>query len=55
LRQFQTFVTPDTGRKFTDLYQVQLLSSNKIDPAAQVVITTIQRPYSILRGGVASR
>lgn len=50
LREFQTFITPDTGRKFTDLYQVQLLSSNKIDPAAQVVITTIQRLYSILRG-----
>jgi len=50
LREFQTFVTPDTGRKFTDLYTVQLLSSNKIDPAAQVVITTIQRLYSILSG-----
>lgn len=50
LREFQTFVTPDTGRKFSDLYQVQLLSSNKIDPAAQVVIMTIQRLYSILRG-----
>ncbi|MGY1827598.1 type I restriction endonuclease subunit R [Blastococcus sp. SYSU DS0541] len=50
LREFQTFVTPDTGRKFTDLYNVQLLTSNKIDPAAHVVITTIQRLYSILRG-----
>jgi len=29
LRKFQTFVTPDTGRKFTELYQVQLLTSNK--------------------------
>ena len=50
LREFQTFVTPDTGRKFTELYNVQLLTSNKIDPAAHVVITTIQRLYSILRG-----
>jgi type I restriction enzyme R subunit len=50
LREFQTFITPDTGRKFTELYQVQLLTSNRIDPAAQVVITTIQRLYSILRG-----
>lgn len=50
LREFQTFVTPDTGRKFTDLYNVQLLTSNKINPAAHVVITTIQRLYSILRG-----
>jgi type I restriction enzyme, R subunit len=29
---------------------VQLLKSNKIDPAARVVITTVQRLYSILRG-----
>jgi hypothetical protein len=29
---------------------VQLLSSNRINPAAHVVITTIQRLYSILRG-----
>src|SRR4051812_103120 len=36
LREFQTFVTPDTGRKFTELYNVQLLTSNKIDPAAHV-------------------
>lgn len=50
LREFQTFDTPDTGRLFTELYNVQLLSSNTIDPAANVVITTIQRLYSILRG-----
>ncbi len=50
LREFQTFVTPDTGRKFTDLYNVQLLTSNGIDPSANVVITTIQRLYSALSG-----
>ncbi len=50
LKEFQTFVTPDTGRKFTELYNVQLLTSNRVDPAANVVITTIQRLYSILRG-----
>ena len=50
LKEFQTYVTPDSGRKFTELYNVQLLSSNKIDPAAHVVITTIQRLYSILSG-----
>jgi type I restriction enzyme R subunit len=50
LREFQTFVTPDTGRKFTDIYNVQLLASPTIDPAADVVITTIQRLYSILSG-----
>jgi type I restriction enzyme R subunit len=50
LREFQTFVTPDTGRKFTELYNAQLLTSNHLDPAAHVVITTIQRLYSVLRG-----
>lgn len=50
LGEFQQFVTPDDGRKFTELYNVQWLRSNKIDPAAKVVITTIQRLYSILQG-----
>ena len=50
LKEFQQYVTPDDGRKFTELYNVQLLTSNKIDPVARVVITTIQRLYSILRG-----
>lgn len=50
LGEFQQYVTPDDGRKFTELYNVQHLKSNKIDPAAKVVITTIQRLYSILKG-----
>lgn len=50
LTEFQQMVTPDDGRKFTELYNVQLLQSNRIDPAARVVITTIQRLYSILKG-----
>ena len=50
LAEFQNYVTPDDGRKFTELYNVQLLDSNRIDPVAKVVITTIQRLYSILRG-----
>lgn len=50
LKEFQAFKTPDDGRKFTELYNVQLLTSNKIDPVARVVITTIQRLYSILQG-----
>jgi type I restriction enzyme R subunit len=50
LKEFQKYVTPDDGRKFIELYNVQLLTSNKIDPVAKVVITTIQRLYSMLRG-----
>jgi type I restriction enzyme, R subunit len=48
--EFQQYTTPDDGRKFTELYNVQRLKSNRIDPVAKVVITTIQRLYSILRG-----
>jgi type I restriction enzyme, R subunit len=47
--EFQNYVVPDDGRKFGELFNVQLLSSNHIDPAANVVISTIQRMFSILR------
>ena len=50
LKEFQAFSTPDDGRKFTDLYNVQHLSTNVIDPVARVTIVTIQRLYSVLQG-----
>ena len=50
LREFQGFSTPDDGRKFTELYNVQLLRSGTIDPVNRVCIATIQRIYSMLRG-----
>src|SRR5206468_7280299 len=50
LKEFQAFTTPDDRRKFTELYNVQHLSSNVIDPVARVTITTIQRLYSALKG-----
>ncbi|MCU1491619.1 MAG: hypothetical protein JWM85_3024 [Acidimicrobiaceae bacterium] len=50
LKEFQQFVTSDDGRKFTDLYNVQLLGSGGVDPAARVVISTVQRLYSQLTG-----
>ena len=50
LREFQGFTTPDEGRKFTELYNVQLLQSGYIDPVSKVSIATIQRVYSILKG-----
>ncbi|HET7038104.1 MAG TPA: DEAD/DEAH box helicase family protein, partial [Thermomicrobiaceae bacterium] len=50
LKEFQSYTTPDDGRNFTDLYNVQLLTSNRIDPVARVCIGTIQRLYSMLRG-----
>lgn len=50
LAEFQNFETPDDGRKFTDIYNVQHLQSNAIDDVNKVVITSIQRLYSMLRG-----
>jgi type I restriction enzyme R subunit len=49
-KEFQQYATPDDGRKFTELYNVQHLTSNRLDPVARVCITTIQRHYSMLRG-----
>ncbi len=49
-KEFQAFTTPDDGRKFTELYNLQHLSSNVIDPVSRITITTIQRLYSILKG-----
>lgn len=50
LREFKQYETPDDGRKFTDLYNVQLLQSHTIDPVSKVVISTIQRMFSVLKG-----
>lgn len=50
LREFQQYVTPDDGRKFTELYNVQHLTSNTLDRVSKVCITTIQRLYSMLHG-----
>jgi type I restriction enzyme R subunit len=50
LKEFQGFTVPDLNRKFTELYNVQHLASNRIDPVARVTIATIQRVYSTLRG-----
>ncbi len=49
-REFEAYTTPDDGRKFTELYNVQQLQSNSVDPVNRVVITTIQRLYSMLCG-----
>ena len=50
LQEFQAYTVPDDGRKFTELYNVQHLSSNVIDPTSAVCITTLQRLYSMLKG-----
>ena len=49
-KEFQQYTTPDDGRKFTELYNVQHLTANRIDEVSKVCITTIQRLYSMLKG-----
>lgn len=49
-QEFQAYKPNDDKRLFTELYTVQRLRSNFIDPSAQVCISTIQRMYSILKG-----
>ena len=50
LSEFQAYTTPDDGRKFWELYNVQYLSSNFIEEPSKVCITTLQRLYSMLKG-----
>jgi type I restriction enzyme R subunit len=49
-KEFDQFVTPDDGRKLTELYNVQHLQSNILDDVSKVHITTVQRLYSMLCG-----
>jgi type I restriction enzyme R subunit len=49
-QEFMTFQPNDDNRKFTELYNVQRLSSSYIASDSHVCISTIQRLYSILRG-----
>jgi type I restriction enzyme R subunit len=49
-QEFQAYKPNDDKRLFTELYNVQRLRSNFIDPSTHVCISTIQRMYSILKG-----
>ena len=49
-KEMQNYRTPDDRRKLTELYNVQRLTSNTIGASAKVVVTTIQRLYSMLKG-----
>jgi type I restriction enzyme R subunit len=47
--EFQRYQSPYNGYRFTDEYPGQHARRNAIEPAAKVVITTIQRLYSMLK------
>lgn len=48
--EFDIFNLPDNGMKFTDVYVTNSLKQNKIGSSDSVVVSTIQRMYSILKG-----
>src|SRR5262249_36387231 len=50
LKEVQGFTVPDSNPKFTQLYNVQHLTSNRIDDVARITISTIQRLYMTIRG-----
>lgn len=49
-QEFAKFMPQDDNRKFTELYNVQRLTSGYMANDAQVCIGTIQRLYSVLKG-----
>lgn len=49
-QEFMAFLPNDDNRKFTELYNVQRLTSPSIAGDSQVVISTIQRMYATLKG-----
>ena len=50
VREFKEFRDPRSRYAFADEFVVQRLRGNAVEGAAKVVITTIQRLYSILKG-----
>lgn len=50
LREFRDWTTPDDGRKFTELYNVDKLTAAGSVGSSKVVISTIQRVWSVLKG-----
>nr|WP_241429162.1 DEAD/DEAH box helicase family protein [Agrococcus sp. ARC_14] len=51
LAEFQNYRTPDDGRRFTEMYNVQKLSGAGMLASSSVVISTIQRVHRVLQGG----
>jgi type I restriction enzyme, R subunit len=50
LSEFQNYASPDDGRRFTELYPVDKLTSAGMAGSSTVLISTIQRVYAALRG-----
>lgn len=54
LAEFQNYATPDDGRRFGEIYNVDKLSGAGMLASSDVVISTIQRVYAVLRGNEVS-
>src|SRR4051794_27018860 len=50
MREFHNYTTPDDGRKFTELYNVDMLTGAGVVGSSKVVISTIQRVFKVLSG-----
>jgi type I restriction enzyme R subunit len=50
LAEFQNYTTPDDGRRFAEIYNVDKLTGTGMLASSNVVISTIQRVHSVLRG-----
>lgn len=50
LGEFRNYVTPDDGRKFSELYNVERLAGDSVQDSSSVLICTIQKMYALLRG-----
>jgi type I restriction enzyme R subunit len=48
--EFRKFTTPDDGRKLSDIYNIDRLGAAGLQDTSSVVICTIQKMYSLLRG-----
>jgi type I restriction enzyme R subunit len=48
--EYLAYRPPGTGRSFSEIYNVQRLGAAGLDKDAQIVISTIQRVYSVLTG-----
>ena len=54
LAEFQNYRAPDDGRRFTEIYNVDKLTSAGMLGSSNVVISTIQRVFKALQGGEVS-
>ncbi len=54
LAEFQNYQTPGDGRRLTEIYNVDKLTSAGMLRSSNIVISTIQRVYRALQGGEVS-